>query len=232
MEVFDKILMSPGLYWIGEEIFVHLLSSERDFVNCEQVCKKWRNFYIQACLWKKWLMYKTAKVGTFKRSLLNIHPEWTNTSNLSSNEEIHALFKTLVKKFSKDSIRFLWKNSRFSLRKITDWPIVRDLTEVDGDHLIFAQETKIQVAHRNPYSLRNSNEYGLKILHCLIGHRREVTCLAYDAKTNIAVAGGRDRCLTAWNVLKGVLIASNRDSHERLITSIKIYENSAFSSSR
>ena len=36
-EALDQILLSPGLYWIGELIFVEFLDSDDIFANCELV---------------------------------------------------------------------------------------------------------------------------------------------------------------------------------------------------
>ena len=52
-EALDQILLSPGLYWIGELIFVEFLDSDEIFANCELVCKKWQQFFIRANLWKR-----------------------------------------------------------------------------------------------------------------------------------------------------------------------------------
>ena len=45
-EALDQILLCPGLYWIGELIFVEFLDSDDVFANCELVCKKWQQFFI------------------------------------------------------------------------------------------------------------------------------------------------------------------------------------------
>ena len=62
IQIFHKILQSPGLFWIGEKIFIELLD-QRTFAQCELVCSTWRWFFIQAELWKKWLMKNIASPG-------------------------------------------------------------------------------------------------------------------------------------------------------------------------
>ena len=62
IQIFHKILQSPGLFWIGEKIFIDLIDQET-FAQCELVCSTWRWFFIEAELWKKWLMKNTASKG-------------------------------------------------------------------------------------------------------------------------------------------------------------------------
>ena len=92
-----------------------------------------------------------------------------------------------------------------------------------------------------PSPLKSSNgdelkTYQLESAYSLKGHRREITCLDFDKEKKIVVAGGRDRILTTWNVesksYPGTLLQTRNDAHERLITSVKIYKNCVFSSSR
>ena len=111
-EALDQILLSPGLYWIGELIFVEFLDEDEIFANCELVCKKWQQFFIHANLWKRRLFYKIAKAGSYRRSLLVKYPEWTNTDSLTTLEEQSILFRSLAFKFSKKSKLSLWKNNK------------------------------------------------------------------------------------------------------------------------
>ena len=54
---------------------------------------------------------------------------------------------------------------RFSIRKVTDWPVVRDLTEFNagGQRIIFAQDTNIQVAYKNIEDEKMKSVYSLKV---------------------------------------------------------------------
>ena len=62
IQIFHKILQSPGLFWIGEKIFIDLLD-QKTFAQCDLVCSIWRWFFIEAELWKKWLMKNIASTG-------------------------------------------------------------------------------------------------------------------------------------------------------------------------
>ena len=62
IQIFHKILQSPGLFWIGEKIFIDLLD-QKTFAQCDLVCSTWRWFFIEAELWKKWLMKNIASLG-------------------------------------------------------------------------------------------------------------------------------------------------------------------------
>ena len=62
IQIFHKILQSPGLFWIGEKIFIDLLD-QKTFAQCDLVCSIWRWFFIEAELWKKWLMKNMASIG-------------------------------------------------------------------------------------------------------------------------------------------------------------------------
>ena len=62
IQIFHKILQSPGLFWIGEKIFIDLLD-QKTFAQCDLVCSTWRWFFIEAELWKKWLMKNIASTG-------------------------------------------------------------------------------------------------------------------------------------------------------------------------
>lgn len=64
----------------------------------------------------------------------------------------------------------------------------------------------------------------------LDGHRREVNCFHIDK--DILVAGGKDRRLTFWSLSRGKLLHSVDEAHSRLITSIRVKDNLAISSSR
>lgn len=223
----ERILTSPGLFWIGELIFVQHLESEEDFSNCETVCKLWREFFINANLWKSRVYSRLAKSKSYQRFILESKEDW----NINIDVSQHCFYKKLAKKFTAQYILSAFEKNQFSIKKITNWPIIRDLSEIDGQRLIFAQGCNIQVATRNPYH-KEKDEYGLHLIHDLVGHRREVTCLAFDSKTNQAVAGSRDRSLTLWNIDTGTLKSSAKEAHDRLITTVRIFQSSVFSSSR
>ena len=125
-----------------------------------------------------------------------------------------------------------WMKSEFTVKKIKH-SMVRDLMELDGNRIIFAQDNKIVVANRTPMLLcSEANEYDFPMQYELGGHRREVTCLDLDPSSRLAIAGGRDRNLSLWDLNQGILIKLEKGAHQRLITSVKIRKQSAFSSSR
>ena len=229
-EAFDQILLSPGLYWIAELIFVELLDSNETFVNCELVCKKWQNFFIQASLWKRRLFQRIAKVGSYRRSLLEKYPEWTNTNPFTTLMEEHVHFRSLAFKFSKKSIQSSWRNNNFSIKRVPKWTIVRDLTDFNGEYIIVAENQNIHIANRQVELVPLTNVYS---------SRREITSIAFDKEKKIIVTGGRDRMLSKFKIEitnSGVTpdekpIVQN-DAHSRLITSVKIDQNCVFSSSR
>ncbi len=227
----DAILQSPGLWWIAAEIFVRHLDNIADFVNCELVCKKWQHIFIHGSLWKKRLWFAIANKGSSQRHLLESNPEWTDTSSIEMVEEEHIFYRSLAFQFSKKSILSAWKRGRFTLKKVSSWPIIRELSEVGGDKIVLAQGCSVQVAYRTP-SLIKDDEYGMRLQYDLAGHRREITCIHFDKESSIAVAGGRDRNLTSWDIEKGALLVNRSEAHDRLITSVKIYKKFVFSSSR
>ena len=115
----DQILLSPGLYWIGELIFIDFLDNDETFANCELVCKKWQQFFIQAELWRRRLFYKMAKPGTYRRSLLDGRPDLKNLTDgivkvdsSTSLEDKHIFFRSLAFKFSKKARLLSWKNGK------------------------------------------------------------------------------------------------------------------------
>ena len=66
----------------------------------------------------------------------------------------------------------------------------------------------------------------------LVGHRREVTCLDVDQISKLAIAGGRDRHLSLWDLSQGSLVTIEKSAHSRLITCVKLRNSHAYSSSR
>ena len=90
--------------------------------------------------------------------------------------------------------------------------------------IVFAQDNKVTIAQRN-------EESGLPPLD-LVGHRREVTCLDVDQISQLAIAGGRDRHLSLWDLGQGSLVTIEKSAHSRLITCVKLRNSRAFSSSR
>lgn len=223
----ERILTSPGLFWIGELIFVQYLESQIDFENCEIVCKLWREFFINANLWKSRIYGRLAKPKSYQRFLLESKEDWNTIGDVSQ----HCFYKKIAKKLSSKFILSAFEKNEFSVKKISNWPIVRDLSEIDGHRLVLAQGCNIQVAQRNPYHIEK-DEYGMHLIHDLVGHRREVTCLDYDSKSSQAVAGSRDRSLSLWNIDTGTLKCTTKEAHDRLITTVRIFGNSVFSSSR
>ena len=96
-EALDQILLSPGLYWIGELIFVEFLDSDDVFANCELVCKKWQQFFIRANLWKRRLsILQNCKSWKLSEILsCQISRLWTDTDSLTTLEEQNILFRSL-----------------------------------------------------------------------------------------------------------------------------------------
>ena len=69
---------------------------------------------------------------------------------------MYVLLCVCVSSFEWDYIYF-----RFSIRKVANWPVVRDLAEFSGQQIIFAQDTNMQVANKN------IKDEQLKIIHSL-----------------------------------------------------------------
>ena len=129
-------------------------------------------------------------------------------------------------------MKMSWMKSEFTVKKIKH-SMVRDLMELDGNRVLFAQDNKIVVANRTPVlQCSEANEYDLHMHYELGGHRREVTCIDLDQSSHLAIAGGRDRNLSLWDLNKGILVKLEKGAHNRLITSVKIRGQSVFSSSR
>ena len=119
------------------------------------------------------------------------------------------------------------------------------MTAFDGEHIIFAESSNIQITNRqvdntsDPVMLRAKSA-----VTCTIPtHRREITCLDFDKEKKIVVTGGRDRMLSRLNFEKFFAGEPSSEkpivqmnAHERLITSVKIHKinekNYVFSSSR
>ena len=130
------------------------------------------------------------------------------------------------------------------------------MTAFDGEHIIFAESSNIQIANRQ---FDTTSDPVMPLAGGLVGrsggsesavtfsipatHRREITCLDFDKENKIVVTGGRDRMLSRLNFEN--LFAGGPSSekpivqmnaHERLITSVKIHKinekNYVFSSSR
>lgn len=217
----ERILESPGLFWIGEKIFIEYLESDQKFAECEFICKLWRKFFINSKLWQRRLFTRIAAENSEKRRFLNTKLEQIRP-DFDSLEEQNRFFRSLAFQFSQKSILASWKNKKFSIKKVSTWPIVRDLGIINGSELILAQEKSLQIVERNLNSIENRKEFNMNIKKDLKGHRREVTCFDFDK--NVAVAGGRDRNLTIWNIKKGSNLGTIKDAHDRLITCVKIYK--------
>ena len=137
---------------------------------------------------------------------------------------------------------------RFSTKTVSGWPIVRDLTAFDGEHIIFAESSNIQITNRQfetalclPETVAGGSKSA--VTFSIPTHRREITCLDFDKEKKIVVTGGRDRMLSRLNFEN--LFAggpspekpiTQMNAHERLITSVKIHKiddmSYVFSSSR
>jgi hypothetical protein len=71
--IFDQILSSEGLAWIGVNIFDQL--DGETFANCELVCISWQQFIINnGQLWKHRYLHKLAKPGTDAHSRIKSNP--------------------------------------------------------------------------------------------------------------------------------------------------------------
>jgi hypothetical protein len=73
--VFDLILSSEGLAWIGMKIFDQLAG--KSLAKCESVCKIWRNFIINngVQLWKRQYLQTLAQPGTEAYWLIKSNPK-------------------------------------------------------------------------------------------------------------------------------------------------------------
>jgi hypothetical protein len=74
-ELFDRILLSDGLAWIGVKIFDQL--DGKTLENCDSVCELWRQFMIDngAQLWKRQYLTKLANPGTDTYDLIKSNSE-------------------------------------------------------------------------------------------------------------------------------------------------------------
>ena len=227
-DLFEHILSAPGLFWISEYIFLDLIEDDKDFSNLELVGKTWLNYFVINELWKKRLHRKIAKNGSYQAIILQKHEK-----QFDDLADAHKYYRKFAFTFSTMAMKNAWHESRFNVNKISYCLIAapRDLNEVDGSTLIFAQDNKVYVAQRTPFQWEK-NKLGLHLKHDLIGHRREVTCLDIDKTSKIAIAGGKDRNLTLWDLSNGSLVNMKNDAHRRLITCVKLRNSNAFSSSR
>jgi len=226
---FDRILVSPGLFWIGEYIINDLLVDDKCFVNCELVCKTWRNFFVQSELWKKRLLKHIAPEGSHRRYVLQKH-----LKDFEDLIESHNHYRKVAFSFSRKAIEKSWENEQFSIKRIVSFPIVRDIQVMNGSQVIVAEKNTVTIANRNEFIVENSilNIAKFNIKSVLKSHRREVTCLDFDAKSKIAISGGRDRNLITWDTSNGTKLNTQNEAHARLITKVKIHKDSIFSSSR
>ena len=130
------------------------------------------------------------------------------------------------------------------------------MTAFDGEHVIFAESSSIQITNRqvdttsDPVMPNGLGGLGGRsggsesaVTFSIPTHRREITCLDFDKGKKIVVTGGRDRMLSRLNLenlFAGGPSSENpivqMNAHERLITSVKIHKinekNYVFSSSR
>ena len=126
------------------------------------------------------------------------------------------------------------------------------MTAFDGEHIIFAESSSIQITNRQvdttsypvmPLADGRSGGSKSAVIFSIPTHRREITCLDFDKGKKIVVTGGRDRMLSRLNLenlFAGGPSSENpivqMNAHERLITSVKIHKinekNYVFSSSR
>ena len=118
------------------------------------------------------------------------------------------------------------------------------MTAFDGEHIIFAESSNIQITNRQVDAIDPVMSRAQMAATCTIPtHRREITCLDFDKEMKICVTGGRDRMLSKSNFenfftggpsSEKPIVQMN--AHERLITSVKIHKingkNYVFSSSR
>jgi hypothetical protein len=74
-DVFDLLLSSEGLAWIGMKIFDQL--DGKSLTNCESVCKIWRHFIINngVQLWKSQYLQTLAQPGTEAYWLIKSNPK-------------------------------------------------------------------------------------------------------------------------------------------------------------
>ena len=177
---FDVFLKSPGLYWIGEFIFIDLLDYQT-FSKCELVCQAWRDFFINAEIWKKKLLKKIAPLNSYRRFLLQTQLDLVDHETY---EDAHKKYRSLAFKFTSTSIRNSWQNGSFSVKKINSFPIVRDMKTMNvfSNKIIVANSENISISLRDEFmvDILDSNSQKLRILNEFKGHRREVTCLDFD----------------------------------------------------
>ena len=126
-DLFEHILSAPGLFWIGENIFLDMIEDERTFANLELVSKIWANYFVLNELWKKRLQKRIAKPGSYQSIILQKHKRQFN-----SLEEAHKHYRERAFAFSSGAMRNSWRESKFKVTKISQWHIVRDLNELDG----------------------------------------------------------------------------------------------------
>jgi hypothetical protein len=74
--IFDRIISSEGLAWIGMNIFDQL--DGKTLANCELVCKSWQLFIINNFglkFWKRQYLHRLAKPGTRAHRLIKSNPK-------------------------------------------------------------------------------------------------------------------------------------------------------------
>ena len=125
--LFDQILSAPGLFHIGEFIFLDLIEDERTFASLELVSKVWANYFVLNQLWRKRLQKRTAKYGSYQAMILQLHER-----QFISLEEAHKHYRKRAFAFTSSAMKCAWSESKFKVTKITQWNIVRDLNQLDG----------------------------------------------------------------------------------------------------
>ena len=67
---------------------------------------------------------------------------------------------------------------RLSTKTVSGWPIVKDLTVFNGEHIIFAESSNIQIINRQVETAAGG--YESPVTFSILTHRREITCLDFD----------------------------------------------------
>jgi hypothetical protein len=91
--IFDQIILSEGLAWIGVNIFDQL--DGKTLANCELVCKSWLQFSINNVFqfWKRRYLHQLAKPGTYAHHLIKSNPKLFQFDKADQGTFEHFTFK-------------------------------------------------------------------------------------------------------------------------------------------
>ena len=108
---FGKLLASPGLSWIADDIFC--LLDHQSLLNCELTCQSWRSYFFQSQLWRKYLLRIVARKGSFERCLLEDQFQNGDGEPVWKIAKGPNFYRTLCYKLSRKGLKSNWFNGRY-----------------------------------------------------------------------------------------------------------------------